>query len=103
MRIDVVGRHIEITEPIRVYAEEKASKLSRFFDGIQLITCTVEQTRQDSQQAFKVELVVDVEKHDDFVSHEVDPDVYRAIDATVQKSTRQLTDFKERLKNDHHR
>lgn len=103
MRIDVVGRHIEITDPIRQYAEDKASKLSRYFDAIQLITCTVEATKQDSHQAFKVEFVVDVEKHDDFVSSEVDTDVYRAIDSAIQKSSRQLSDFKERLKNDHHR
>lgn len=99
MRIDVVGRHIEITDAIRTYAEEKTAKLSRYFDAIQLITCTVEPEKHNSQQAFKVELVVDVEHHNDFVSHVVDADVYKAIDAVVHKSTRQLTDFKEKFKD----
>jgi ribosome-associated translation inhibitor RaiA len=42
--------------------------------------------------------VVDVEHHDDFVVHASDEDLYAAIDAAVAKSTRQLTDFKEKLK-----
>ena len=98
MRIEVVGRNLDITDAIRQHAESKAQKLPRFFDGIQLITFRL--SRQDHQHRgdFGVELVVDVEKHDDFVSSATDEDLYAAIDAAVQKSSRQLTDFKEKLK-----
>ena len=44
------------------------------------------------------ELVVDVEKHDNFVAHARDEDLYAAIDLVIDKAARQLTDFKERLK-----
>jgi len=98
MRIEVIGRNLEITDPIRRHAESKAEKLPKFFDGVQLITFRI--TREDHQHSgsFGVELVVDVEKHDDFVCHASAEDLYGAIDAAIQKSSRQLTDFKEKLK-----
>ncbi|MEX2218556.1 MAG: ribosome-associated translation inhibitor RaiA [Phycisphaerales bacterium] len=98
MRIDVVGRNLEVTDAIREHAEAKAAKLPRYFDGVQQITLRL--SRQDHQHtgAFDVELVVDVQKHADFVAHATGEDLYAAIDQAVQKSTRQLTDFKEKLK-----
>jgi putative sigma-54 modulation protein len=99
MRIEVIGRQIEITDAIRTHAEAKAAKLPKYFDGVQLITLTL--TKHDHQKtpSFDAELVVDVEKHDDFVSHAKNGDLYAAIDEVVHKGVRQLTDFKEQLKN----
>jgi len=96
MRVDVVGRQFEITDAIRSHAETKIEKLTRYFDGTQLITCTI--SRPDQHHLFRVELVVDVEKHDEFVCHADDEDLYAAIDKAVAKSQRQLTDYKEKLK-----
>ena len=41
MRIDVVGRHIQVTDAIREYAESKTSRLPRYFDGVQQINVTL--------------------------------------------------------------
>ena len=98
MRIEVIGRNLDITDPIRTHAEAKAAKLPRFFDGIQSITFRLSRQDHHKHGQFGVELVVDVEKHDDFICHADHEDLYAAIDAAVQKSTRQLTDFKEKLK-----
>lgn len=99
MRIEVVGRNLEVTPAIREHAQAKAEKLTKFYDGIQLITVRVSREDHHQHGDFGVELVVDVEKHDDFVANAKGPDLYAAIDAAVQKATRQLTDFKEQLKN----
>ena len=98
MRIDVVGKKIEITDAILKYAEDKAAKLPRYFDGVQKIQFTLTQEDHHKTGLFGAELVIDVEKHDDFVSHAKGPDLYAAIDEVVQKGVRQLSDFKERLK-----
>ncbi len=95
MRIDVIGRDVHITEDIRNHAERKGGKLPKFFDGTQLITFTI--SKKDSVN-YTVECLVDVEKHEDFISHGDDHSITAAIDAAVHKATRQLTDFKERLK-----
>ena len=98
MRIEVVGRDVQITDPIRKHAESKASKLTKYFDAVQQITFTISKPDHAHRGPFDVELIVDVEKHDDFVSHATAEDLYGAIDAVVQKASRQLTDFKEKLK-----
>lgn len=98
MRIDIVGRDIEITPAIRQYGEQKAEKLSRFFTGLQQVTITVHRTHAHQTHEFSVEIVADVEKHEDFVAHGTGADLYGVIDEVVEKCSRQLRDFKEKLK-----
>jgi putative sigma-54 modulation protein len=98
MRIEVVGRDVEITDALRLHAESKAAKLTKYFDGVQLITFTVTKPDHSTHGAFDVELIVDVVKHEDFISHAQSDDLYAAIDQAVQKGSRQLSDFKEKLK-----
>lgn len=97
MRIDVVGKHLDITEALRGFAEQKAAKLVKHFDdGVQLITVRLEQLAHN--KGFHAEVTVDVIKHDDFVANATAPDLYAAIDEAVDKAARQLTDFKEQIK-----
>ncbi len=98
MRTEVIGKNLEITAAIREYAEEKGQKLPRYYDLVQLITFRLSRLDHQHRARFGVELQVDVEKHDDFIAHAEDEDLYAAIDAAVNKSARQLSDFKERLK-----
>lgn len=98
MRIEVVGRNFAVTDPIRKHAESKVSKLSHFFDLIQQMTLTIRPENAHHSRDFAAELVVDVEKHADFVSHSTGADVYLLIDQVVDKAARQLKDFKEQLK-----
>lgn len=97
MRIDVVGKHIEITPAIQQYAESKAEKLTKLFDGTQLIKVLLE-SPQGRKAEFHVEILVDVVKHKDFVANSTGPDLYAAIDLAVDKAQRQLRDYKERLR-----
>lgn len=97
MRIEVVGRNIDVTDPIRQYAEKRFEKLVRYLDTVQLITCTIEK-ESAAKEVFKAELVVDVEHHANFVSRDEGHDMYALIDSVTDKTVRQLTDFKEKLK-----
>ncbi len=97
MRIDVIGKHLEVTDAIRQYAESKAEKLVKIFDGTQLIRVVlVQESGKDHQ--FEVEIAVDVVKHEDFISRAKGTDLYGCIDLCVDKSQRQLRDFKEKLR-----
>lgn len=100
MRIEVVGKHLDITPPIREYAESKCAKLPRYYDGVQEIV--VRLSRESKHDEFEIELRVDVEKRDDFVVKHKAHDVYEGIDLAIDRMARQLTDFKERLKNSKH-
>jgi putative sigma-54 modulation protein len=99
MRIEIVGRNLEVTPAIREYAETKSDKLSKVYNGIQMITFRL--TREDHHHhgEFGVELVVDVQHHADFVSHAKGEDLYGAIDAVIQKGTRQLSEHKAKIRD----
>jgi putative sigma-54 modulation protein len=98
MRINVVGRHFEVTDAIRAYAQEKAGKLTKYYTGLQQIDLHIAHEPQHHGAEYEIELVLDVEKHADFVSHSKTGDPYEAIDLVVEKGERQLRDFKEKLK-----
>lgn len=99
MRIDVVARNIELTDALKDFATAKANKLTKYFDGIQAIRVTLTKDDHHKHGTFGAELIIDVEKHEDFVSREHDKDMYAAIDLVVEKGERQLRDFKEMLKD----
>jgi len=96
MRIEVIGRGMDITESIREVAEKKAAKLPKYYDGVQEIQVVFE---QPGHNEYQVEIRVESEKHDTFVSKDHGTDIYHLIDSATEKMTRQLTDFKEKLKN----
>lgn len=98
MRIEVVGRHITITDAIRQHAEEKTEKLTRFFDRILSVTWTIEHHKTASGDSFEVELIVDVEHHDDLVSKDSGGDLYGVIDSVQHKGIRQLSDLHDKVK-----
>lgn len=97
MRIDVVGKHIEITPALQLFAQQKAEKLTKIFDGTQQIRVYLE-SPQGKKGEFHVEVAVDVVKHQDFIANAVAPDLYAAIDLAVDKAQRQIRDYKEKLR-----
>jgi putative sigma-54 modulation protein len=97
MRIDVVGKHIEVTDAIRLYAESKAEKVLKLYNGTQQIRVYLE-SPQGKKNEFHVEVAVDVVKHRDFIANSVAPDLYAAIDDAVDKAMRQVRDWKDKLR-----
>jgi len=98
MRINVVGRKLEVTDAIRQYAETKAGKLTKYFDGLQQVTVTLSRKNEQHSGNFEAELVLDVVGHDDFVSHATGDDLYAAIDLVSEKGERHLREFKDKLR-----
>jgi len=96
MRIDVIGKQMDVTEAIRQYADQKAAKLVKHYDGVQQITLRLE--ADPRKKGFRAEVIADVEHHDDFVAETHHEDLYAAIDEATDKVARQLTGFKEKLK-----
>ena len=99
MEITVTGRQVEITEPIRDYAYEKAGKLRKYFDRISMIEVVA---GKHDHRTFDAEMIAHVDGHEHFVSHGKGDDLYACIDETTDKMERQLTDHKEKLRNRKH-
>ena len=94
MQISLSGHHVEITDSMRNYVNEKIAKLDRHFDqalDIHVIL-TVEKLRHKAEATLHVS---GTSLHADSVQE----DMYAAIDGLVDKLDRQGKKHKEKLKN----
>lgn len=97
MHLILTGHHVDITQSLRDYVNEKVAKLERHFEHMTQINVvlTVE------KQVQRAEATVNVAKGQLFADA-VSEHMYAAIDALVDKLDRQLIKHKEKL-TDHHR
>jgi ribosomal subunit interface protein len=101
MIVTVASRHTEITAPWKAYAEQKAAKLTKFFDRISEIEVVLDHANHVSN-TMSVELIVHAEHNDRFVAHHSEGDAYACMDACMDKMERILTDHKKKLRNRKH-
>jgi putative sigma-54 modulation protein len=92
MQISVTGHHVDVTEAMKNYVDEKFQKLERHFD--QLIDVHVILSVEKLAQ--KAESTVQVNGAKLF-AEETQEDMYAAIDGLVDKLDRQIIKHKEKL------
>ncbi|MCB1802759.1 MAG: ribosome-associated translation inhibitor RaiA [Gammaproteobacteria bacterium] len=94
MQVNLTGHHVDLTDALRSYVEEKIARLERHFDHVTNVhvILSVEKLVQ------KAEATVHVAGADVFAdaTHE---DMYAAIDALVDKLDRQVLKHKEKVKS----
>ncbi len=94
MQITITGQHLDLTDALRSYVEEKFQKLSRHFANVidVRVVLSVEKSRQKAEVSMLVggnQLHADAETDD----------MYAAIDALLDKIDRQVLRHKEKLKD----
>jgi len=91
MQISVTGHHVEVTDSLRVFVNEKFEKLKRHFDNVTdvHVILTVEKLAQ------KAEATVQVSGAKLF-AEDTREDMYQAIDNMVDKLDRQIIKHKEK-------
>ena len=92
MQIRISGHHIDITDSLRSYIEDKFKKLERHSDHIQSITVILSVDNLSQQAEGKVHL-----KNTDLFAKAQHEDMYAAIDSLVDKLNRQLISHKEKV------
>lgn len=100
MLFTITGKHVAITDAIRTYAEEKTSRLPRFYNGVNQIEVIVD--GHDTGAAVAVEIIARGEHSNVFVATERGSDAYQCIDGAVHKLERQLRRKKTRERDDKH-
>ena len=96
MQITVTGHHVEITDAIRTYIDEKLARIERHFENATDIhfILTVEKLEHKAEANLNV-------SGNTLHAHAVDSDMYAAIDALSDKLDRQVRKHKEKI-TDHH-
>ncbi|WP_430461379.1 ribosome hibernation-promoting factor, HPF/YfiA family [Thalassolituus sp. LLYu03] len=91
MKINISGHHVEVTESLQSYVEEKLAKLERHFDNITTgqVTLTVVKERMTAEATIHVAGA-------DMHAKAEDDDMYKAIDDMTDKLDRQVLKHKEK-------
>ncbi len=93
MLFTISGKHIEITEAIRRHAQEKTSKLPKYYSSINQIEVIIDGGQGSNTS---VEIIARAEHSKIFVGTETGEDAYRCIDMAVHKLERQLRRVKSK-------
>jgi putative sigma-54 modulation protein len=97
MQLNITGHHVDITDSLRNYIEEKMQRLERHFDHVTNVhvILSVEKVRRKAEATLHINGA-------NLFAEATDEDMYAAIDAMVDKLDRQILKHKEKL-TDHHR
>ncbi len=87
MLFNITGKHIEITEAIRRHAEEKTSKLPKYYNSINQVEVVIDGNKGGNTT---VEIIARAEHSKIFIVTETGEDAYKCIDVAVHKLERQL-------------
>ena len=93
MLFTISSRHLDVPEAVRKYAQEKTSKLPRYYDSINQVEVII---GGGQGGGFSVEVIARAEHGKVFIVSQTDPDVYRGIDSATRKLEQQLRKKKGR-------
>ena len=92
MQLSITGHHVEITEALRSYVEEKIQRIERHFDHVTNVhvVLRVEKLQQKAEATLHV-------SGGDIYADDTQEDMYAAIDGLIPKLDRQVLKHKEML------
>ncbi len=99
MLFTITGRHIDITDGMREHAEQKTSKLPRYYDKINQIEVIIEGHLGSGRG---VEIIARGEHNKFFIATQKGEDVIGCIDSAVHKLEKQLKKTKSKERNKKH-
>lgn len=95
MRINVTFRHMETSDPVRDYVEEKLVKVKKYIDEpveAQVVLSVEGKIRHRAEVSLGAKGIT-------IKASDETPDMYAAIDGMVDKLDRQLKRYKDKIKN----
>ncbi|PLX79044.1 MAG: ribosomal subunit interface protein [Desulfuromonas sp.] len=95
MQIAVTFRHMEVSNPIRDYAEEKVSRVKKYIDepiDAQVVLSVAKKIRHKAEVTLTAKGIT-------IKGSEETSDMYAAIDAVVDKIERQMKRYREKIKD----
>jgi putative sigma-54 modulation protein len=91
--VEVIARHLDISDRIRTYAEEKATRITRFFGRVDRVHVVLDHVHGER----RVEIVVHLDSGAILVADERAEDLFAAIDLATDKLKQQVMRHKQKL------
>lgn len=89
---------MDVSPALKSHAEQKVSKLTRYYDRIQ----EIEVVFDSGKDGMHVEVIVNAEHRNMFIARHEGSDAYACLDGCVDKLERQLSDHKKKFRNRKH-
>ena len=96
MQLTITGHHIDVTPALKNKVESKLKKLERHFDHLTNVHCILTVEKLEHKAEATVHMSGGTVHAD-----AIDSDMYAAVDALVDKLSRQVIKHKEKV-TDHH-
>lgn len=99
MNRSIVGRHFELTEPIKEYVANALGSIDKY--GLDIISATTMISGEEKQgkKGFAVEFVINLKDKNTVVISQKDKDVYAAIDLAIERAKKTLRRHADKIKN----
>jgi putative sigma-54 modulation protein len=94
MKILIRGNHLDVTDALRSYVEEKIGHLEHYWDEILEARVDLVASTHHHSGFFACEVNLDVPQKLVMRAESTDPDLYAAIDGVVPKLREQIEKFK---------
>jgi putative sigma-54 modulation protein len=91
MQISVTGHHVEVTDSLKIYVNDKFGKLKRHFDNVTdvHVILSVDKLEQKAEATVQV-------RGAKLFADDIQTDMYQAIDSLIDKLDRQIIKHKEK-------
>ncbi len=99
MNKHIVGRHFDLTDPIKDYAEEAIDGLRKYNLEIISVTTLISADEKGGKKGFVVEFVVKLKEKYTIVITQNDKDVYAAIDIAIERVKKSLRRHSDKIKD----
>jgi putative sigma-54 modulation protein len=90
MNTSIVGRHIELTEPIKDYVNSSVEIFKKYNLDIISVNSIISQEEKHGKKAFSFEFTLNIANLDTVVVKQKDKDLYAAIDIAVDRVSKVL-------------
>lgn len=94
MQVNITGHHVELTDSLRNYVNEKLNRVQRHYDNITNVHVTLSIQKERQMASCRLHAA-----GADLHAEASELDMYAAIDALADKLDRQLVKHKEKTQN----
>ena len=98
MNTSITGRHFELTEPIKNYAEAAIDGLKKYNLDIISANTVISANEKNGKKGFVTEFIVNLKDKNTIVITQNDKDVYAAIDLAIERVKKSLRRHADKIK-----
>ena len=99
MNKSITGRHFELTEPIKNYAETLIDSLEKYHLDIISANTVISASEKHGKKGFVTEFIINLKDKNTIVITQVDKDVYAAMDLAIERVKKSLRRHADKIKD----